>query len=103
MPLTISSIRLGIHYIRSSTIRSTVHNSSRACLALAQRRNMAAAITQEGVEKAAKDLSNGHIKVNNWSAPGGAAFDFRSDVMTRPTTRMLEAIAATTLQDDVFM
>ncbi|KAH0106549.1 hypothetical protein KCU66_g13819, partial [Aureobasidium melanogenum] len=64
---------------------------------------MAAAITQEGVEKAAKDLSNGHIKVNNWSAPGGAAFDFRSDVMTRPTTRMLEAIAATTLQDDVFM
>ncbi|KAG9514832.1 hypothetical protein KCV07_g7876, partial [Aureobasidium melanogenum] len=64
---------------------------------------MAAATTQQGVEKAAKKLSNGHTNVNNWSAPGAAAFDFRSDVMTRPTTRMLEAIAATTLQDDVFM
>ncbi|THZ59339.1 hypothetical protein D6C86_05795 [Aureobasidium pullulans] len=77
---------------------------SRACLLpLTKQRNMAAAITQEGAEKTAKDLTNGQTKVNNWSAPGGAAFDFRSDVMTRPTTRMLEAIAATTLQDDVFM
>ncbi|KAI5276181.1 hypothetical protein E4T47_01024 [Aureobasidium subglaciale] len=64
---------------------------------------MAAAITQQGVEKAAQQLSNGQAKIDNWSAPGAAAFDFRSDVMTRPTTRMLEAIAATTLQDDVFM
>ncbi|KAI5240102.1 hypothetical protein E4T42_08500 [Aureobasidium subglaciale] len=64
---------------------------------------MAAVITQQGVEKAAQQLSNGQAKVDNWSAPGAAAFDFRSDVMTRPTTRMLEAIAATTLQDDVFM
>ncbi|KAI5212527.1 hypothetical protein AUEXF2481DRAFT_40513 [Aureobasidium subglaciale EXF-2481] len=64
---------------------------------------MAAVITQQGVEEAAQQLSNGQAKVDNWSAPGAAAFDFRSDVMTRPTTRMLEAIAATTLQDDVFM
>ena len=64
---------------------------------------MATAITQEGAQNTAKDLTNGHTKVNNWSGPGAAAFDFRSDVMTRPTTRMLEAIAATTLQDDVFM
>jgi threonine aldolase len=103
MPLTIPSIRLGIHSVRSLARRSAVHNSSRACLSLVPRRNMAAAITQQGVEKAAKDLTNGQVKVNNWSAPGPAAYDFRSDVMTRPTTRMLEAIAATTLQDDVFM
>ena len=64
--------------------------------------NMAAAIQKEGVEKTAKELSNGNVKVDHWSSPGAAAFDFRSDVMTRPTTRMLEAIAATTLQDDVF-
>ncbi|KAL1297645.1 hypothetical protein AAFC00_006202 [Neodothiora populina] len=64
---------------------------------------MAAAITQEGVEKTAKELGNGDVKVNQWSSPGPAAFDLRSDVVTRPTTRMLEAIAATTLQDDVYV
>lgn len=63
---------------------------------------MSAAITKEGVEKTAKELSNRDVKVDHWSSPGAAAFDFRSDVMTRPTARMLEAIAATTLQDDVF-
>lgn len=66
------------------------------------RRNMTAAISKESVEKTAKDLSNGEVKVDHWATPGAAAFDFRSDVMTRPTPRMLEAIAATTLQDDVF-
>ncbi|OOQ86938.1 Low-specificity L-threonine aldolase [Penicillium brasilianum] len=65
--------------------------------------------------------------VNEWSEPGSAAFDFRSmpppnaavffagqrallisescatgDTVTRPTKRMLAAIAATTLQDDDF-
>lgn len=39
---------------------------------------------------------------NAWSTPGPAAFDFRSDVVTTPTTRMLQAIASTTLLDDVF-
>lgn len=61
-----------------------------------------AALTKEGVEKKAHELSNGEVKVDHWATPGAAAFDFRSDVMTRPTARMLEAIAATTLQDDVF-
>ncbi|DAA73891.1 TPA_exp: Uncharacterized protein A8136_3877 [Trichophyton benhamiae CBS 112371] len=38
---------------------------------------------------------------NAWQAPGEAAFDFRSDVMTRPTVSMLEAITNTSLGDDV--
>ncbi|KAI5289309.1 hypothetical protein KEM52_000824, partial [Ascosphaera acerosa] len=43
--------------------------------------------------------------LNGWAGPGGkaagtAAFDFRSDVVTRPTRAMLEAIARTTLLDD---
>lgn len=63
---------------------------------------MSAAITKEGVEKTAKGITNGEVKVDHWASPGAAAFDFRSDVMTRPTPRMLEAIAATTLFDDVF-
>lgn len=54
------------------------------------------------MEKEAQHLSNGDVAVNNWSHPGPAAFDFRSDVMTTPTTRMLNAISATTLLDDVF-
>ncbi|KAA6409612.1 MAG: l-allo-threonine aldolase [Lasallia pustulata] len=39
---------------------------------------------------------------NNWAAPGPAEFDFRSDVVTTPTTSMLTAIQNTTLLDDVF-
>ncbi|WEW58636.1 beta-eliminating lyase [Emydomyces testavorans] len=38
-----------------------------------------------------------------WQNPGSAAFDFRSDVVTRPTASMLEAIANTSLLDDDFM
>ncbi|RDL38369.1 PLP-dependent transferase [Venustampulla echinocandica] len=44
-----------------------------------------------------------HKKRNAWSAPGPAAFDFRSDVITTPTQSMLAAISNTTLLDDVFM
>ncbi|KAI9829918.1 MAG: hypothetical protein M1826_005340 [Phylliscum demangeonii] len=40
--------------------------------------------------------------VDAWHHPGPAAFDFRSDVVTRPTASMLRAIARTTLLDDVF-
>ena len=40
---------------------------------------------------------------NNWSTPGPAAFDFRSDVITTPTASMLTSIAQTTLLDDVFI
>lgn len=63
---------------------------------------MATAISVQDVEHTAKQMSNGTTKVDHWSSPGAAALDFRSDVMTRPTARMLEAIAATTLQDDVY-
>jgi threonine aldolase len=37
-----------------------------------------------------------------WDRPGPAEFDFRSDVVTTPTPKMLAAIQATTLLDDVF-
>ncbi|KAK1085896.1 hypothetical protein LTR33_001827, partial [Friedmanniomyces endolithicus] len=60
------------------------------------------AMAQHDVEKEAHHLANGKVEVNNWSQPGPAAFDFRSDVVTTPTTRMLNAIASTTLLDDVF-
>ncbi|KAI1978843.1 hypothetical protein LOZ53_004670 [Ophidiomyces ophidiicola] len=40
---------------------------------------------------------------SSWQAPGTAAFDFRSDVVTKPTTAMLEAIANASLLDDDFM
>ena len=38
---------------------------------------------------------------NNWASPGPAAYDFRSDTITTPTTSMLSAIQSTTLLDDV--
>lgn len=37
-----------------------------------------AAMAQQDVEKTAKHLADGGAKVNNWSQPGPAAFDFRS-------------------------
>ncbi|EFW21582.1 hypothetical protein D8B26_001756 [Coccidioides posadasii str. Silveira] len=39
----------------------------------------------------------------SWQSPGDAAFDFRSDVVTKPTLSMLEGIANTSLFDDDFM
>ncbi|KAI5369250.1 Putative aromatic amino acid beta-eliminating lyase/threonine aldolase [Septoria linicola] len=43
------------------------------------------------------------IPGNNWNTTTPiSAFDFRSDTITTPNNRMLEAIAATTLADDVF-
>ncbi|EPE31495.1 PLP-dependent transferase [Glarea lozoyensis ATCC 20868] len=44
-----------------------------------------------------------HKRINAWSGPGPAAFDFRSDVVTTPTPSMLKAISNTSLLDDVFM
>ncbi|KAE8149198.1 pyridoxal phosphate-dependent transferase [Aspergillus avenaceus] len=41
-------------------------------------------------------------KPNSWQGAGLAEFDLRSDVMTKPTPSMLEAICQTTLLDDVF-
>lgn len=47
-----------------------------------QRRTMASngapALTQQSVHKEAEGIANGEVKVNNWSQPGPAAFDFRS-------------------------
>lgn len=62
----------------------------------------APALKRQRVEEEASHISNGSVKINNWAQPGPAAFDFRSDVVTSPTTRMLSAIASTTLLDDVF-
>ncbi|KAI9819609.1 MAG: hypothetical protein M1827_007059 [Pycnora praestabilis] len=50
-----------------------------------------------------KVVPNGiHVEPNAWQSPGPAAFDFRSDVVTTPTSTMLSAITACTLLDDVF-
>ncbi|KAK5127008.1 hypothetical protein LTR85_008367 [Meristemomyces frigidus] len=64
--------------------------------------NGAPALEQQAVQKEAQHQANGDVAINNWSQPGPAAFDFRSDVVTTPTTRMLNAIASTSLLDDVF-
>ncbi|KAK4545631.1 hypothetical protein LTR36_002584 [Oleoguttula mirabilis] len=64
--------------------------------------NEAPALEQHAIEKEAQHQANGDVNVNSWSQPGPAAFDFRSDVVTTPTTRMLNAIASTSLLDDVF-
>ncbi|KAK0278086.1 hypothetical protein LTR35_009408 [Friedmanniomyces endolithicus] len=69
---------------------------------MASNSNGEPAMAKHEVEKEAHHLANGKVEVNNWSQPGPAAFDFRSDVVTTPTTRMLNAIASTTLLDDVF-
>ena len=38
----------------------------------------------------------------NWQGPGPAAYDFRTDTITTPGYTMLQAIALTTLMDDVY-
>ena len=48
-------------------------------------------------------LNDVDLSKNNWATPGPAAFDFRSDVVTSPTSSMLTSIAQTTLLDDVFV
>ena len=53
------------------------------------------------IKEQASHLAPSFPQTNAWSSPGPAAFDLRSDVVTTPTTAMLNAIAATTLLDDV--
>jgi threonine aldolase len=48
-------------------------------------------------QKSMDESSNIH-----WATAGPATFDFRSDVVTTPTLRMLSAIQSTTLLDDVY-
>lgn len=38
----------------------------------------ATALKKPDIEKEAQHISNGDVKVNNWSQSGPAAFDFRS-------------------------
>jgi threonine aldolase len=40
--------------------------------------NDAPALAQHDIEQEAQHQSNGNTKINNWSHPGPAAFDFRS-------------------------
>ncbi|KAL2066766.1 hypothetical protein VTL71DRAFT_2838 [Oculimacula yallundae] len=54
---------------------------------------------EDDAERAIALLKNGDTE---WHSPGPAQFDFRSDVVTRPTIAMLLAIMRTTLQDDVY-
>ncbi|PVH82900.1 hypothetical protein DL98DRAFT_513581 [Cadophora sp. DSE1049] len=57
---------------------------------------------QRSIKMSQESSTNGTSKPTAWSGPGPAAFDFRSDVVTTPTTSMLLAIQNTTLLDDVF-
>ncbi|OAA65589.1 threonine aldolase [Niveomyces insectorum RCEF 264] len=45
----------------------------------------------------------GRPESNAWTEVGQAAYDFRSDYVTSPTSAMLESIVKTTLLDDVMM
>ncbi|KAK5056157.1 hypothetical protein LTR84_012710 [Exophiala bonariae] len=51
----------------------------------------------------AEQPSGNVIKVSSsWCGPGPAAYDFRTDTITTPTLSMLQAIAQSTLMDDVY-
>lgn len=64
---------------------------------------MASGISAQRIEAEAQHLANGtSTSINAWASPSPSAFDFRSDTITTPNARMLAAIAATTLADDVF-
>ncbi|KAG4430936.1 hypothetical protein IFR05_013574 [Cadophora sp. M221] len=69
--------------------------------------SQASAALQENVGLGHRDETEEMInllqgKEIEWSHPGSAQYDFRSDVVTRPTMSMLLAIMKTTLQDDVY-
>ena len=59
--------------------------------------------TADGTSLDGPQANGQHKKINAWQQPGPAAFDFRSDTITTPTASMLNAIANTTLMDDVFV
>src|SRR3954453_5439329 len=58
--------------------------------------------TANGTSLYGPQANGQHKKINAWQQPGPAAFDFRSDTITTPPAPMLDAIANTTLMDDVF-
>jgi len=49
--------------------------------------NDAPALAQHDIEQEAHHQANGNTKVNNWSHPGPAAFDFRSTSYQPSKTR----------------
>ncbi|KAF2827268.1 threonine aldolase [Ophiobolus disseminans] len=57
---------------------------------------------QSHKEDALERLLKDHAESIAWNSAGPAASDFRSDVITTPSLRMLAAIVNTTLRDDVF-
>ncbi|KAL6720795.1 hypothetical protein ACLMJK_002720 [Lecanora helva] len=64
-------------------------------------------VDQPNVKRVNGYTINGHNvpsagERNAWEGPGPAAFDFRSDTVTSPTTSMLAATQSCTLLDDVF-
>ncbi|UPX11235.1 Low-specificity L-threonine aldolase [Ascochyta rabiei] len=57
---------------------------------------------QSRKEDAIEQLLKDHTEFIAWNSAGPAVSDFRSDVVTTPSLRMLAAIVNTTLRDDVF-
>ena len=95
--MLVSRRRIGqkINGFRKGTTYTNLQSHRAAFLTSAKDTASPSRLAQNGVD-------GGHRKVNAWQQPGPAAYDFRSDVMTTPTPSMLEAIANTTLLDDVF-
>nr|AGQ43606.1 HC-toxin alanine racemase [Alternaria jesenskae] len=56
----------------------------------------------KSVQTSVLDTLQSLSKTIAWGRPGPARCDFRSDVITRPSLRMLSAVVKTTLGDDVF-
>ena len=54
--------------------------------------NGAPALEQKDVKQEAQHLANGNVSINNnWSSPGPAAFDFRSESPKPPYSRSTSA------------
>ncbi|KAM3074862.1 hypothetical protein ACMFMG_008275 [Clarireedia jacksonii] len=84
-------------------LRTQLNSSTRAYSKMADRKEINTNDLQGlGGTEDISATSEPHQKINAWSGPGPAAFDFRSDVVTTPTASMLQAIQTTTLLDDVF-
>ncbi|KAF2019873.1 hypothetical protein BU24DRAFT_128291 [Aaosphaeria arxii CBS 175.79] len=102
---TYHPLRLPATRLRSSlSVPNPSANSSRRLHITPKRFNMSdfAAYTANGAKTATQQepIING----NAWDTQTNpAAFDFRSDVTTKPTASMLAAIQQCTLLDDVFM
>ncbi|WPG97641.1 Hypothetical protein R9X50_00042100 [Acrodontium crateriforme] len=100
LPRSSSIVKAGWIHLRVNSVRL---NQPRRCISSrATSTNGSTSRLGEHMENEAQHLNNGTVPVDNWSHPGPAAFDFRSDVMTTPTMRMLSAISSTTLLDDVY-